>query len=96
MPSNRKNNQKACRTSFLGLTGFFAFQKHQIQPFSHSIHGLFILLISSHEQHKMNVITVITTYGGIVTGRQARPNDAKGVLVPKKQGILTLLFVLGS
>ncbi|CAN2248963.1 hypothetical protein STFR1_10540 [Bacillus vallismortis] len=52
-------------------------------------------MISSHEQHKMNVITVITTYGGIVTGQQARPNDAKGVLVPNKQGILTLLFVLG-
>lgn len=95
MPSNRKSNQKACRTCFLGLTGFFAFQKHQIQPFSHSIHGLFILLLSSHEQHKMNVITVITTYRGIVTGRQARPNDAKGVLVPKKTGHFNPSFRVG-
>ncbi|MBK4204969.1 hypothetical protein EGI09_13715 [Bacillus subtilis] len=96
MPSNRKSNQKTCKTCILGLTGFFHSKKHHIQPFSHSTHRLFLLLLSGHEQHKMNVITVITTYGGIVTGRQARPNDAKGVLVPKKQGILTLLFVLGS
>ncbi|MBE0171260.1 hypothetical protein EO946_19410 [Bacillus spizizenii ATCC 6633 = JCM 2499] len=53
--------------------GFFHSKKHHAQPFSHSAHRLFLLLLSCHEQHKMNVITVITTYGGIVTGRQARP-----------------------
>ncbi|BAO93640.1 hypothetical protein BSNT_10502 [Bacillus subtilis subsp. natto BEST195] len=29
-------------------------------------------MLYSHEQHKMNVITVITTYGGIVTGQAGK------------------------